>query len=518
MIPRETSSAAAATDSGWRTAGPVLAVVVLIILALFSETALDMASIWWRSDTYAHGMIVPPIALWLAWRLRAGLSALSPRASYLAVVLLGGAGSAWLLGQVAAVNALSQFALVTMLVLAVPAVVGWQVTRLLAFPLLFLFFAVPFGDFTQPKLMEWTADATVAGLRLSGIPVYREGQHLVIPSGNWAVVEACSGVRYLIASITVGTLYAYLTYRTLWRRLLFVLVSIIVPVLANWGRAYMIVMLGHLSGNKLAVGVDHLVYGWVFFGIVILAMFWVGARWREDEVLPQQATAVVPATGSRASPAALLAAAVATVLVAGFWPLALWQLDHAAAREVKGLAPLGQIAGWQPSDAGSPYDWQPRFAGDDARRQAVFLKDGQRVGLFVAYYRHQDQQRKLVSSTNVLVASEDPVWARVAGGAKEMSFNQQPLRIRTAELRGLESTRLLVWQWYWINGRWTSSEAVAKGYTALSRLSGQGDDSAVILLFAQQGRPGEADAALADFATAAGAAIESALRQTAGER
>jgi exosortase len=112
--------------------------------------------------------------------------------------------------------------------------------------------------------MQWTADATVFGLRLSGIPVYHEGQHLVIPSGSWAVVEACSGVRYLIASLTVGTLFAYLTYQSLKRRLIFVALSIIVPVIANWARAYMIVMLGHLSGNKLAVGVDHLIYGWVF--------------------------------------------------------------------------------------------------------------------------------------------------------------------------------------------------------------------------------------------------------------
>jgi exosortase len=124
----------------------------------------------------------------------------------------------------------------------------------LIFPLLFLFFAVPVGDFLLPRLMEWTADFTVQALRLTGIPVFREGQNFVIPSGNWSVVEACSGIRYLIASLTVRTLYAYLTYTSLKRRLTFILVSLLVPILANWFRAYMIVMLGHLSGNKLATG------------------------------------------------------------------------------------------------------------------------------------------------------------------------------------------------------------------------------------------------------------------------
>ncbi len=121
----------------------------------------------------------------------------------------------------------------------------------------------------MPTLIDWTADFTIAALKLTGIPVFREGAHFQIPSGRWSVVEACSGVRYLIASLMVGILYAYLTYRSMRRRLLFIGVSILVPIVANWLRAYMIVMIGHLSGNTLAVGVDHIIYGWIFFGVVM---------------------------------------------------------------------------------------------------------------------------------------------------------------------------------------------------------------------------------------------------------
>jgi exosortase A len=230
---------------------------------------------------------VPPITLWLIWRKRASLAVTGTHPQLLsALLLLAGAGFRLAArrtggGQCAVAvcaDLHSDFHRAGGARLAV--------ARCIAFPLCFLLFAVPFGDFTQPKLMEWTAHFTVLGLRLTGIPVYSEGQHLIIPTGSWSVVEACSGVRYLIASVTVGTLFAYLTYHSLARRLTFVAISILVPIVANWGRAYMIVMLGHLSGNKLAVGVDHLIYGWVFFGIVIMAMFWIGARWREDE-LPQ---------------------------------------------------------------------------------------------------------------------------------------------------------------------------------------------------------------------------------------
>ena len=55
------------------------------------------------------------------------------------------------------------------------------------------------------KLMKWTADFTVTALQLSGIPVFRDGTFFfTIPSGNWSIVEGCSGVRYLIASFTVA--------------------------------------------------------------------------------------------------------------------------------------------------------------------------------------------------------------------------------------------------------------------------------------------------------------------------
>ena len=128
------------------------------------------------------------------------------------------------------------------------------------FPLLFLFFAVPFGEALVPKLMDWTADFTVAAVKLSGVPVYREGTHFVIPSGQWSVIEACSGIKFLIASLMGGSLYAWLLYRSPGRRLAFIGASIVVPLLANWLRAYTIVMVGHLSNNRLMTNDDHIVF------------------------------------------------------------------------------------------------------------------------------------------------------------------------------------------------------------------------------------------------------------------
>jgi exosortase A len=210
------------------------------------------------STTFTHGFVVLPIALWLVWHRRDRLRAIEPRPWFAMLPLIGLVGVAWLVGEMATVNALSQTAFVVIVILSVPAILGREVARTITFPLAFLLFAVPAGDFLLPTLMDRTADFTVLALRATGVPVYREGFLIVVPNGRWSIVEACSGIRYLIASLVAGTLFAYLNYRANWRRWVFVGISAIVPIVANWVRAYLIVLLGYLSDNRIAAGVDHL--------------------------------------------------------------------------------------------------------------------------------------------------------------------------------------------------------------------------------------------------------------------
>ena len=263
---------------------PVLAAALAVIgvVAVHMSTAASIVSIWVRSETFAHGFVIVPICLWLIWRKREALAEVPAAPWWPGLLVVAGAGAMWFVTSVADVLGLKQFALAFMIQAAFVTVVGLSVARTLAFPLAFLLFAVPVGEMFVPTLIEWTADFTVAALRLSGVPVYREGNHFVIPSGAWSVVEACSGIRYIIASVMVGTIYAALAYRSPRRRALFVAAAIVTPIVANWLRAYIIVMLGHLSNNRIAAGVDHIIYGWVFFGVVMLLLFWIGSFWQED--------------------------------------------------------------------------------------------------------------------------------------------------------------------------------------------------------------------------------------------
>lgn len=519
----------------WRQALLVLLLVLLAILGLYHNTAAGMVSIWARSETYTHGFVVPLISLWLIWRIRSDWLAQQPLPSPSAWLLLSVTAAVWLAGDLVAVNVVTQLALVMLIILAVPAVLGWQVARRMAFPLGFLLFSVPAGDFLLPQFMEWTADFTVLALRWSGIPVYREGLQFIIPSGAWSVVEACSGIRYLIASLTVGCLFAYLSYRSIGKRLGFVGVAILVPLVANWLRAYMIVMIGHLSGNELATGVDHLIYGWVFFGVVILLMLLLGARWADAP--PVRPVVQVPNTTSLsadrpvATSRALMFAALAVLCILGAPHVLAKLLDLQANHATVQLMAPEVLPPWQAVEQ-PPSDFTPAFKNPSAMASWGYLgPQSAAVGLNVSYYRQQGYDRKLVSSENVLVASNDSHWARLSTSSARMvlpdqtlTVSQVLLRKQTADLAGA-APRLLAWRFYWVNGRFTSSDIQAKIQGALSRVMGHGDDGAIVVIYTPLATDVlEADALTAAqdrlqaFAHAQGASLEASLARVSSVR
>ncbi|MCK6394165.1 exosortase A [Zoogloea sp.] len=479
-----------------------IAAVLVWVVAWYFGTAQEVSSIWWRSDTFAHGLLVLPISGWLAWRNRDRLAGLSVQPALIMALPILAAGFGWLLGELASVASVTHAALAFVLVFSLIGVLGFRLARPLAFPILFLLFGVPIGEFLLPVMMDYTAEFTVAAVRLSGVPVYQEGLHFVIPNGRWSVVEACSGVRYLIASLMVGTLYAYLSYRSLSRRLLFVAAAIIVPIIANWLRAYMIVMLGYLSDNRIATGVDHLLYGWLFFGIVIILMFWIGGRWRED-LDPVEASRPLSMAGSepRAGFVRVLPLALAIVLA----PLALRYVEHFELLHPETASPIPPLvvaAPWTETSAPSA-SFKPSFMGyrEDSLRHYT---DGTHVvSVYIASYANQQPGHELVQSQNALLLPNDSHWNRLNEAQGPDSGAGRWLATRMSG----ESVKALVWSGYWINGRLVTSDYLAKGLLVLGRLQGHPDTSVYGAVWASAEDDVKAGAALQAFHQANGRAL-----------
>jgi exosortase A len=492
---REPHAPGANAPVRWKLASAVLAAAIAAILVLYWPTAHSMVATWMDSTAFAHGPLIVPIVLALVWRKRAEIADLSPRPDYLGFALLAAAGFVWLVGAAGQVLVLQQYAMTAMIAAVVLAVAGRRVALALVFPLAFLLFAVPAGEAFVPRLMNWTADATVAALRVSGIPVYREGNFFAIPSGQWSVVEACSGLRYVIASLTVGTLFAYLNYRKSWKQVLFVAVAVAVPIAANFARAYLIVMIGHLSNMRLGVGVDHMLFGWVFFGAVILVLFWFASFWR-DEPPAKDATAPVRFYASPVR-TAIAASAAGVVAIAAVWPLYAAYLDRpGVARSAPALAGAAPSSGWT-VESGSFTDWRPHYVGAAASRFDVYRKGERAVALYVAYYRDQRQGAELVGWQNVIA---DPAWVNVGAAGRARQLGVGEVEVRETRLHSGRQ-HLLVWDWFNVAGMDSSNPYLAKALLARDRLLGRGDDSAALVMAAPYAAgPAEAAETLQEFA------------------
>ncbi|SEO97777.1 exosortase A [Aquisalimonas asiatica] len=503
-VDRQAFPAVGSVPEHWRRPLTLVAAAIALLLVVFHATYWSMVETWIRSETFAHGFLIVPIALFLVWRQRRVLADVVPRPFPLAGVVLAGLATMWLLGELVDVISVRQFSVVLMIPAVVWLMLGTHVVWRLQFPLAYLLFAVPFGEFLVQPLMVFTADVTVGLVRLTGIPVFREGLYFSLPTGHWAVVEACSGVRYLIASVALGALYAHITYRSWFRRCMFMLAAIIVPILANGLRAYMIVMIGHFSDMSLAAGVDHLLYGWVFFGIVIFLMFWVGGFWREDARPAASPARHGLAAGGRPSAGRYIAALALTVALIVAAPLYAAWMDRAAwpAPDL-GAAPE-TIGDWQLT--GAEPAWTPGYRHARDEWHAEYQSGGDRVGLYTGVYAEQNRYGKMATWENTLAGRGSDDWRRQAGGRGPDGAQRQ--------LLVGPDTRVVAWQWYWVDGRLTTSRHLVKGLEALSRLLGGTDDAANIVIYATyRDRPDEVEPAMEVFAEEARPVIEARLEE-----
>ena len=244
----------------------------------------------------------------------------------------------------------------------------------------------------------------------------------------------------------------------------------------------------------LAVGVDHLLYGWLFFGIVIFALFLIGARWR-DRLPP--ASLPPPRSVSQRPPTARIAAmALAVVVTLGVWP--------AYAEYLKSTGDTAPPLGLDRFPAQAPLaaaftDWQPAYTAPAVSLRRYYLQQNRQVGLSLLYYRHQTEASKLITSMNRLTSMVNSPWNLTGGAVRGETVAGRDLTVRESTLTGAGGA-LLVWHWYWIDGRATTSDTMGKLLQIRQRVLGGSDDGAAVMLFAPLGdQPDGARAAMRAF-------------------
>ena len=515
-MPARTPPAAlgARTDlrKAWISAGICAVLGLAALVGLFWDTAATAVEVWIGSKTYNHCFLIVPIVAYLLWDRRELFSQVAPRPTWAGLLLLPVFGLFWLIAEMASVQEGRHIALALMFEAVLLTVLGWRAFWAFLFPFLYLLFLVPSGEFLVPMLQDFTADFSVLMLRMVGIPTFRDGIFISIPNGHFEVAEACAGIRFLIASIAFGFLFANLVYRTYPRRLFFIALSIVVPVIANGFRAFGIIILAHFSDNTIAVGADHLVYGWFFFALIMLLLIWIGGRLRspEDEG-PPEAPAI--SRGGRPARAGVFAlAVVATSLTAAATPAtAAWLASRPAADAPELVAAPPAPPGWSlvESDSG----WLPEFPNADRILRQTYESPKGRVELFLAYYSRQSQDGKVIAHFNNLYDGQR--WVRAGSSAQTAKVDGRPQPVAGTRLLGAGRERRLVLSWYWVDGTFTASGLKAKLLQAKAELLTRRRAAAAIAIAAEYDELPEDALRLIDEFLAAAEPLEPMLARAA---
>jgi EpsI family protein len=301
------------------------------------------------------------------------------------------------------------------------------------------------------------------------VPVFREGNSFIIPSGQWSVVEECSGIRYLMASASAGSVFGHLYMRSLRRRWAFFGLAVIVPIVANWMRAYLIVLLGHVSDNRLAAGVDHVIYGWVFFGLVMLGVFYIGGRWADRDAAGQpMATALRTVPASRTWIAAI--AVIVVLAAAPMWMRTVDTREPDAGADL--VATMPEPKGEWRIAARLPQAWVPGHPAAVAFAVGDYVAGDRRVSLAVALSREGGDGEKLLTFAATSLVDYGVNEARTLSRSRlSVPALGSGVHVIERQMR-FDGRPLLSWEWFEVDGFVTDSVGRAKVEQALRRIQG----------------------------------------------
>lgn len=255
------------------------AVACMTVTAIFWPIAQTLVNAWTHSRTYAHGALIVPAVLYMAWCERDRLLDLGPAPHSRGLFLILILACVGLLGYRTQTLVAQQVALLAMLPALVWTCFGIDILRTLRFPLGLLVFALPVGTSIEPLLQKVTTSFILAGLNLIGIPLHRDGYFITVSSGTWEVAPDCAGLRYLLPGLALGYVYTAVMHHRLTQRLTFLIMCAGALILANGIRAYSIILGDHLG---IAEGTDHRVYSYAVYVVTVISLGWLGLRWGEN--------------------------------------------------------------------------------------------------------------------------------------------------------------------------------------------------------------------------------------------
>lgn len=446
--------------------------ITLILWLLFCwQGIVSAAQIWWINDIFNHGFLILPASLYLIYLNRARLAATYKHVSLFPLLFIVPSSLLYVFGVAGDIQLFMHTATFVLLPSLIWLNIGHKAARVILFPLLFMLFCIPVGEQLIPYLQEIAADGSVALLRMTGIPLYRNGLYLDIPQGRFLVAEACSGVSFFIASIVIGFLYTYLNLRARKKQIFFILLSFIFPVAANIVRIYGIILIAYHTDMEHAAGADHLIYGWFFFAFVIACLLGIGELLR-DKIGTDGSSEQLSSIGSW--PIDGKKAVSAGLLLVGFLSWSIF-IQSAA----NSLAPVNFETDTVNLDhcAESDVDLIPIFNHPDEVTKTMFKVRGVCTGvLYQAWFSGHNNE--LVTDLHKPYTQQK--WSLLNSEVTYLSLLDKSLQVRT--ITSPLGKNVNYGSWYEINDKVFTSKIEAKLYQTWLVLLGVPPSGKLVIL------------------------------------
>ena len=255
----------------------LLALILLVYWRILGRLVQE----WWFNPNFSHGFLVPIFVAFVIWQERDRLKQIEIHPSWIGLGVIAGALGILAIGVLGAEEFSSRASLVFVLAGLVIYFLGWSWFRALLFPLGCLFLMIPipailFNHLTLPMQL-FASQFANSLLSMLGVPVLREGNVLYLPTMALQVAEACSGIRSLMALVTLSIVYGYLFEKRALRRFFLALAALPIAIIANGLRIVGTGLVVQYVNPGLGEGFFHSFEGWVIFLISTLCLVGVHA-------------------------------------------------------------------------------------------------------------------------------------------------------------------------------------------------------------------------------------------------
>ena len=420
---------------------------------LYWPSAVALNALWTeptQQEPLTHGYLVLAISLWLIFRDRKRLAAAPIQPVPRALIALALLSTLWVWAWRAEIQEAHVMLLPLLLFAAIVSTLGWGVARVLAFPIGYLYFAMPAWTDINGIVQTLSAKMTGVLIWITGLPAYVQGDFVHLPGGTIEIAQTCSGLHALIVGLALATLYGEITGDPPRRRLKWIGVMGVLSLIENWLRIFIVLTAAYFSQMHSSLVKNHYWLGWWLFAAIFAGFLWWAGRGPapKREARPRQ-TPAREATTSDRGPSFIQMAV--TLAVMALLPGLAYGMDwvHSGVHPAVHIEWPAAPAGWsgpEPVDGGG---WRPQFFRPAGESLAKYTdENGRAIEVFEVAYRIQTQNAKLLSYWNHLLGNRPrlrPESVRIVNSASG--------RWRQTQVVNRSGLKSLIWSRYRVGNR-----------------------------------------------------------------